>query len=201
MEKIDTILHYWFGNAEKTALPSEHRTWVWFSGDASLDAEIKRQFQDDVQQAISGAYDHWKETPRGLLALIILLDQFSRHIFRNTPMAFAQDAQALQLCLQGIEYSYDHELSLIERTFFYFPLMHAENHEMQTLSLRAYQILIAIAFSETRPLFQQFLDYAVHHNEYITRFGRFPYRNAILGRPSTEAELLFLKTASVTFLE
>jgi len=201
MERIETILHYWFGNAEKSALPSERRTWIWFSGDSSLDAEIKAQFQPDLQKAIRGSYDHWKETPRGFLALIILLDQFSRHIYRHTPKAFEQDSKALQLCLQGVEVSFDHQLSLMERVFFYFPLMHSENAEMQALSVRAYQILTAIAFSETRPLFQRFLDYAVSHSDHITRFGRFPHRNEILGRPSTDAELAFLKTASATFLE
>jgi uncharacterized protein (DUF924 family) len=201
MERIETILHYWFGNAEKTTLPSEHRTWMWFSGDASLDDEIKTQFQGDLNKAIHGGYNHWKETPRGFLALIILLDQFSRHIYRHTPKAFEQDKKALQLCLEGVELSYDHQLSLIERVFFYFPLMHSESLEMQTLSVRAYQILAAIAFAETRPLFQQFLDYALGHSEHIQRFGRFPHRNQTLGRPSTEVELAFLKTASTTFLE
>jgi uncharacterized protein (DUF924 family) len=201
MEQMEAILHYWFGNAEKTALPSEHRTWVWFSGDSSLDVEIKMKFQDDLQKAMDGGYDHWKQTPRGFLALIILFDQFSRHIFRHTPKAFEQDSKALQLCLQGVEFSYDHQLSLIERLFFYFPLMHAENPDMQALSVRAYQILTAIAFSETRPLFQKFLDYAISHSEQIARFSRFPHRNEILGRPSTDAELTFLKTASATFLD
>lgn len=201
MERIDSILHYWFGNAEKTTLPSEHRTWVWFSGDASLDAEIKAQFQTDLERAIAGKYDHWKTTPRGFLALIILFDQFSRHIYRHTPKAFEQDAKALQLCLEGVELAYDHQLSLMERVFFYFPLMHSESMEMQKLSVRAYQILASIAFSETRVLFQRFLDYALSHSEHVERFGRFPYRNEILGRPSTQAELSFLKTASTAFLD
>lgn len=201
MEKIETILHYWFGNAEKTALPSEHRIWIWFSGDPSLDTEIKDLFQEDLLKAEGGDYEHWQQTPRGSLALIVLLDQFSRHIYRNTPKAFEQDSKALHACLQGVEASYDHQLSLIERVFFYLPLMHSESPEMQILSVRAYQILAAIAFSETRPLFERFLDYAIRHHDHIVRFGRFPYRNEILGRTSTEAELLFLKTAGATFSE
>jgi uncharacterized protein (DUF924 family) len=201
MERIETVLHYWFGNAEKSTLPSEHRTWVWFSGDPGLDVEIKTQFGQDLQNAVQGQYEHWKETPRGLLALVILLDQFPRHIYRRTPKAFEQDAKALQLCLEGVERSYDHQLSLMERVFFYFPLMHSENPEMQALSVRAYQILTAIAFAETKPLFERFSGYATNHRDHIARFGRFPHRNEILGRPSTEAELAFLKTASAMFLE
>lgn len=120
MEKTESILHYWFGNAEKEALPSEHRSWVWFGEDASLDAEMKDLFEEDLLKAIQGDYEDWKQTPRGILALIILLDQFPRHIYRHTSKAFEHDNKALQGCLQGVEHSYDHQLSLIERVFFIF---------------------------------------------------------------------------------
>src|SRR5882762_6235373 len=103
MDRIETALHYWFGHVEETALPSEHRTWVWFSGDTLVDTEIKEKFSEDYQKALTGEHNDWQTTPHGLLAVIILLDQFSRHIHRNTAQAFAQDSKALELCLHGIE--------------------------------------------------------------------------------------------------
>src|SRR5690348_2435252 len=115
IDRIEAILHYWFGNAERTALPSEHRSWIWFSGDSAIDAEIKEQFQEDYTEAVQGNCHAWSKTPRGSLALIILLDQFSRHLYRHMPQAFEHDKKALEICLQGVEHSYDHQLSLIER--------------------------------------------------------------------------------------
>lgn len=191
--RVDTILHHWFGNAENTSFPSEERTAAWFGGDVETDKDIKRLFAADVIKAANGDYAEWEQIPRSLLALIILLDQFPRHLYRGAAGAFEHDSKALSLCLKGIEHSYDHELSLIERVFFYFPLMHSEDLEMQILSVRAYQMLAAISFPETRELFEKFLDYAIKHRELISRFGRFPYRNETLGRTSTAEELAFLK--------
>lgn len=198
-QQIDAILEYWFGHVEQTLLPSEHRTWVWFSGDPKVDAEIKEKFYDDFIKAARGDLTEWEQAPRGMLALIILLDQFSRHIYRHGPQAFEQDRKALELCLRGIELQHDHMLSLMERVFFYFPLMHSENPEMQSLSLRAYEMLLGLSFPETRPVFEKFLDYAIRHHEIISRFGRFPYRNETLGRASTHAELEFLKNTGSIF--
>jgi uncharacterized protein (DUF924 family) len=128
------------------------------------------------------------------LALIIIFDQFSRSIYRNSASAYAQDQKALSLCLNGIQKEYDHALSLIERVFFYLPLMHAESLEMQTTAVRAFQILVNLSFSETRSIYENFLDYAIKHYEVIRRFGRFPQRNISLARPSTPEEEEFLKT-------
>src|SRR5262249_54736054 len=148
---------------------------------------IKQKFYNDYIKAAQGDFIDWEQNPRSTLALIILFDQFSRHIYRNMPQSFEQDRKALDLCLRGIERQFDHMLSLMERVFFYFPLMHSENSEMQSLSLRAYEMLLTLSFQETRPIFEKFLDYAIRHHEIISRFGRFPYRNQILGRTSTPA--------------
>lgn len=194
MDRIEAILHYWFGHAEGVALPSEHRTWVWFSESSAVDLEIKAQFYKDFVKAVRGDYDDWMETSRGYLALIILFDQFSRHIYRHTAQAYNQDQRALELCLKGIDAQYDHRLSLIERAFFYFPLLHAEHAEMQALSIRAFEMLLSLSFPETRPMFERFLEYAVQHHEIILRFGRFPQRNEALGRASTPSELEYLSS-------
>lgn len=199
MDRIDEILQYWFGTIEETTIPSEHRTHIWFRGDPEVDKEIKEKFYGDFVKAVRGDYEDWKQTPRGCLALIILFDQFSRHIYRGTAQAFEQDHVALQLCLTGIDQQFDHRLSLIERVFFYFPLMHSENAEMQSLSLRAYEMLVNLSFPEARVAFEKFLDYAIKHNEIIARYGRFPYRNERLGRVSTPQEEEFIKNTGSLF--
>lgn len=199
MGRDEKILHYWFGHAEESALPSTHRTWVWFSADPVIDAEIKELFHEDYENAISDKYQDWEEAPHSTLALIVLLDQFSRHIYRHTAKAFAQDRKALDVCLHGIEKQHDHKLSLLERAFYYFPLMHSENSEMQSLSVRAFEMLLGLSFQETRPIFAKFLDYAIRHHEIISRFKRFPHRNEMLGRQSTEQELEFLKDTGNNF--
>lgn len=199
LEQIDEILHFWFGHAEGAALPSTHRTWVWFSGDPVNDAEIKEKFQKELEEAIAGKYDDWELNPRGSLALIVLFDQFSRNVYRHTHKSFDQDRQALEICLRGIERQHDHKLSLLERAFFYFPLMHSENQEMQNLSVRAFEMLLGLSFQETRPIFAKFLDYALRHREIISRFGRFPHRNEVLGRMSTPDEVEFLKDTGSSY--
>ncbi len=124
---------------------------------------------------------------------MILFDQFSRHIYRDMAKAYENDPKALELCLKGVEQQFDHHLSLIERVFFYFPLMHSESIDMQSLSVRAFQMLVNLSFPETRAIFEKFLEHAIKHYEVVNQFSRFPSRNRVLGRPSTEAEVEFLK--------
>ena len=124
--------------------------------------------------------------------LVILLDQFSRHIYRNKDGAYKQDEMALVTCVEGIAEEYDHELSLTERVFYYFPLLHAESLAYQERSVEAYQTLAELAFSETRVIYDSFLKFANHHYSIIQRYGRFPQRNNILKRKSTELELAYL---------
>lgn len=198
-DRIEEILSYWFGQVEDTMLPSAHRTEIWFGRKKETDEEIKLKFSEDYKKAVAGEYADWEQDPHGTLALIILFDQFSRHLFRQTGLAFGQDQKALDLCLQGIQKEFDHSLSLIERVFFYLPLEHAENLEMQTTSVRAFQILVNLSFPETRSIYENFLNYAIKHYEVIKRFGRFPHRNILLGRPSTAEEIEFLKTPGSSF--
>jgi uncharacterized protein (DUF924 family) len=192
-DKIQHILDFWFGNLEDANVPSTERTDLWFGADENVDKTIREIFFDDLQRAIQDEYIEWEETARGRLALIILLDQFSRSIYRNTPEAYSQDNKALALCLQGIQREQDHTLSLIERVFFYMPLEHAEKLEVQVRSVMAYQVLVDLSLPELVGVFQGFLNYAVWHYEIIRRFGRFPQRNAILGRDSTTEELEFTR--------
>lgn len=189
----DDVLKFWFGRVEETIVPTEHRAKIWFGEDAETDQEIKWRFTEQLTAAMTGKLDAWEKTPRGQLALIITLDQFSRHIYRGTPEAFAQDPKALAVCLAGMKVEADHHLSLIERVFYYFPLLHSEDIVYQDKSLKAYHALIDLAFSETRVIFDSFFKFANHHYSIVQRFGRFPQRNVALNRKSTQAELDFLK--------
>lgn len=187
------IIDYWFGRVEETVMPTSNRNRIWFNGGRVVDDEIKEKFGDDFDKAVLGEYDHWDATPRGSLALVIILDQFSRNIHRDTPMAFTQDQKALDVCVRGIERQFDHAISLIERAFYYMPFMHSESIDMQQTSMRAYKMLVDLSFPEARPTFENFFEYAVKHFEIIEKYGRYPYRNTILGRESTPEEVEYIE--------
>ena len=127
-----------------------------------------------------------------------MFDQFSRHVYRDTPLAFAQDDRALAICTKGIQQDAEHSLSLIERVFYYFPLLHSEQINYQEQAIKAYQMLAEMAFSETKVIYDSFVKFANHHHAIIQRFGRFPQRNAILGRVSTEKELAYLREVTTS---
>ena len=189
----EEILVFWFGRVEQTVVPTEHRARVWFGEDKKIDAEIQARFGMVLDDALAGRLKDWEKTPRGQLALIIVLDQFSRHIYRNSPEAFEQDGKALEVCLKGLREDADHSLSLIERVFYYFPLLHSEKLGHQEQSVRSYGTLVDLAFSETRVIFESFYKFANHHYSLIKRFGRFPQRNDALKRKSTTPEVEYLK--------
>lgn len=193
MNAYEDVLKFWFGRVEETIVPSENRARIWFGESPEVDAEIKEKFNTILQDCIQGKHVDWEKSPRGQLALVIILDQFSRHIYRDQPAAFAQDDYALSICTRGMTKQDDHHLSLIERVFYYFPLLHSEDLAYQEKSIGAYQALVELAFPETRVIYESFFKFANHHHTMIQRFGRFPQRNAILGRVSTEPEIQYLK--------
>ncbi len=190
--RIEGILSFWFEDSRSDPERALAMMARWFEPDPTFDAEIRDRFGSLYQEAVAGELSGWEQTARGSLALIILLDQFSRNIHRGRPQAFAQDAAAQRLCLDGIEQNLDEMLSPVERGFFYLPLQHAENAHLQDVSVQQYERLLQQCQSAWRPLAQGMLDYAREHRDIIRRFGRFPHRNAILGRQSTPAEQEFL---------
>ena len=195
MEPFEKIIKFWFGRVEETIVPSENRARIWFAESPDVDEEIRAKFHTELTSAIEGKCLDWELNPRGQLALIIILDQFSRHIYRDSSKAFAQDDYALGICTKGMEEQADHALSLIERVFYYFPLLHSENLDCQERSIRAYQMLVELAFPETQIVYESFFKFAKHHYGIIRRFGRFPQRNIVLGRESTEEEINYMKEA------
>jgi uncharacterized protein (DUF924 family) len=163
----------------------------WFTaGGTELDELIRTRFGAQVEAARRGALDHWAASPRGRLALIILLDQFPRHVYRNTPDAYASDAKALALAKQGIELRLDEQLTLAEQQFFYLPLMHAEDKGVQALSVER--------FTALRDAAEAVLGFALGHRDVVDRFGRFPHRNEVLGRASSADEKAFLASGENT---
>ncbi len=193
------ILDFWFGPAGSAAEIVGRQRKLWFGKSVANDQAVIDQFSDTLSAAAAGRLDHWATTPRGRLALLIVFDQFPHHIHRDHALAFATDPQALALCLDAIKASKDQQLTPIERVFLYLPLEHAESNDMQDLSLSLYEKLAREASPDERAIFDDFLKYALSHRDVVTRFGRFPHRNVILGRPSTDAELDFLKLPGSRF--
>jgi uncharacterized protein (DUF924 family) len=177
----DEVLDFWFAGG-----PDTHRK-EWFEKTAEFDATCKR-FADGLRDARAGAFDHWVETPRGTLALIILLDQFSRNLHRNSPEAFAADAKAREIARTALARGIDRMLGDVERMFIYLPFEHSEDLADQDQSVR---LFTALGEEMTR--------YAEDHRDVIRRFGRFPHRNAAFGRPSTPDELAYLAQPGAGF--
>jgi len=179
---IEELLKFWFEDIDHSQ---------WFRKDPDFDRELEQRFGDLLELAKSGQLDAWCSAPRGRLALIILLDQFSRNIYRETPLSFEADSKALELCVDGIQDGTDAELSSEQRSFFYLPLRHAEDLAMQQLGLAKTRELNAAGYGTDK--------YALNHLALVERFGRFPHRNSILGRPDTAEEEEYLKDGNAGF--
>lgn len=197
--EAESVLTFWFGTATDDTATAQTRRKLWWSKDAVVDSGMRARFSTLVSTAAAGDHDDWAETPQGRLALILLFDQFPRNIHRDTPQAFAHDARALQLALDGIATGADLALRPIERVFCYLPLEHAESMEMQERSVALFTALAAGMAEADRSTFAGYVDYAVRHRDVIHRFGRFPHRNRILGRASTTEEEQFLREPGSSF--
>ena len=188
------LLQFWFG-----LVPHDARaTWVtrrqrWFGKDAALDAEIGNRFRGLYDRAAGRALADWQRTRQGRLALIVLLDQCPRNMFRATRQAFATDGLALEEARAMVDAGDDLRLHAIERVFVYLPFEHAEDCAAQQRSVSLFTALRNAVSESERTLFDNFLGYAVRHRDVIASFGRFPHRNAALGRPSTPQEMAFLQ--------
>lgn len=190
----DQILTQWFGSARpRNAEALQHKA-QWFIKSPAFDEALRERFGVAVEAALGGALQHWAaQGPWQHLALVVLLDQFTRNIFRNTPKSFAGDPQALTLALQAMQSGADQQLPEVVRVFMYLPLEHAEDPVMQQRSVAAFEALHQAATdAELREYLAGSLDYAYRHQVVIEKFCRFPHRNAILGRASTDEEVAYL---------
>ena len=171
----NAILKFWFEEIEHSC---------WFRTDSKFDRDLEQRFGATLAEAKNDQLDQWCDSPQGFLALIIVLDQFSRNIYRESPESFEADAKALQLAVDGIEKAFDEPLTLEQRSFFYLPLRHAEDLEMQKLGLKKTREINAAGYGSDK--------YALNHLALIEKFGRFPHRNQVLGRSNTAEEEAYL---------
>lgn len=198
-ETIESVLLFWFGDSADDATVAARQAALWWQKRAETDATITSRFEDLVSRASAGELAQWSATPEGRLALIILLDQFPRNMYRNSPRAFACDPQARNLCLEGLQKGHDQRLRPIQRVFFYLPLEHAEDRALQARSVELFEALDVLTQGSGGANLASYAEFARQHQRIIERFGRFPHRNAILGRHSTVEEVAFLKTPGSSF--
>lgn len=199
MTQPATVLDYWFGEIAADGTVSEEKKALWFTKRDETDEDIRRRFGQDVELALAGRLDGWRETPSGTLALVLLLDQFTRNIFRDTPRAFAGDPQALAISLAAWDAGIVNSMRTLEQTFLSLPLEHAEDIAVQERSVAVFARILAEAPPALRETLESNHQYAVAHRDIVARFGRFPHRNAILGRPSTPEEVEFLTQPGSSF--
>jgi len=197
--RIDAVLDFWFKEKELTAPQIDGRMDVCFGTDSVFDEEIAREFANDVELASEGKLDHWAHEPKGRLALILLLDQFRRNIYRNSPEAFACDKAALKLCVEGAMEKKDKGLTPIQRAFFYMPLQHAESRKVQKKACSIFNRLAEVVTPTYRETFETMAQFAELHADIVERFGRFPHRNAILKRANTAEEDEYLSGYAPNF--
>lgn len=193
------LLEWWFGNAESSKEVAAQKGKLWFGKRDSQDLEARTRFADLVEQALAGGLTEWAQRPEGWLALVLLLDQLPRMIFRDSPRTYSGDARAQALVAQGIAADFDRQLRPIQRVFIYLVFEHCENLAVQNEAVSRYIDLLVQQPEQDRVLFTDYLDYAEQHQKVIAQFGRFPHRNAVLGRESTAEELEFLSKPGSRF--
>lgn len=203
--QAQAVLEFWFADSAQSAEALERRAQFWFGMGqsqaeiAAQDGVMRSRFAGLVEQAVRGELDSWAASPRGRLALILLLDQFPRNIHRGGGRAFSGDAAALALTCEGMQLGADRLLTGCERVFFYMPLQHAESVPLQEKAVEAFSSLVNETGEQERGFVEMCLPYALLHRDIIRRFGRFPHRNALLSRESTPAERAYLAADAPDF--
>lgn len=187
--RVTDVLEFWFG-APASGAPRA----IWFRKDSTFDAAVRTRFGSLLELGLAGGLREWDDRAEGRLARIVVLDQFTRNAFRDTPRAFAGDSLALEAACALVASGRDRQLGGLQRWFAYLPFEHAESLPMQQESLRLFEALAA-----EQPLRVDALEWARKHHAVIERFGRYPHRNAVLGRPSTPEELEFLAGPGSSF--
>lgn len=191
LPRAEAILDFWFGRPDAPDYGQPQK--YWFIKDPAFDEAIRQQFLADYQQAAEGRLNDWQAIPQTCLALLILLDQFPRNLFRGTPQMFATDAHARAVAHHALEQGFDRLLLPVQRWFVYLPFEHSEDLADQERSIALFGQLA------DHPDSAMAIDYAQRHYAVIQQFGRFPHRNAILGRDSTPAEAAFLQQPGSSF--
>ncbi|MEM7155458.1 MAG: DUF924 family protein [Myxococcota bacterium] len=196
---IEEILEYWFGTLEGPADLNAEKNSLWWAGGEHVDAEVRERFGALVEQACGGQLDHWQDTARGTLALVILLDQFTRNLRRGTAKAFESDGKAQGIVLAALDRGADTELKVIEQSFLCMPLMHAEDRDLARRCLEQFECIAERRAELGREDYPNFMPSAKTHADIVLRFGRYPHRNEIIGRDSTPEEIEFLADGGPSF--
>lgn len=191
-ERISAIIEFWFGADDLDPAEHERLAQRWFVRDPLFDAEIRFRFGGLLDPGLAGEFDVWAAQPRGRLALLLLLDQFPRNLYRDSPRAFAGDFKAQRIAVDGIAKGHDGVLPIRYRAFCYLPLEHAEDLTLQRRNVTLFTALAADPAAVPAARYAQYLDYAERHLDVIRRFGRFPHRNRLLGRATTADEQQYL---------
>ncbi|WP_109123663.1 DUF924 family protein [Dyella sp. C11] len=184
------VLDFWFEPASQA---------MWFDRSDAFDARVRERFGDTLEASLRGELDAWTQTPEGWLALLIVRDQFSRNLYREYARAWAGDEATQVIALDGMARGDDQRLTALQRVFAYMPLEHAESRVLQAHCVHLFERLVAGQPDGERPAMQHFLDFARKHHDVVARFGRFPHRNAVLGRPDTPEEKTYLATPGSGF--
>ncbi|MCD6055559.1 MAG: hypothetical protein K0R12_521 [Gammaproteobacteria bacterium] len=191
------ILSFWFGDPNQADIPTPERTALWFGIGKKSDDLVNDLCSPITHAILQEQHREWLAHPEGRLALIVVLDQFVPRIFREDVRAFSAEQKALNLCLEGMQCDDDQRLTLMERAFFYMPMVHVEDLHIQKNALLAYETLVNLSMPELVNIFKSFYDYAYEHYKLIVKFHRFPQRNMLLGRDSTPEEKAFLEAMHV----
>jgi uncharacterized protein (DUF924 family) len=186
--QINEVLEFWFADRDLSEPTLDSRMTRWFNSDDKFDAELADRFTSLAKQALTEELDDWAEQPLGRLALILLLEQFPRRLYKDSPDAFQGDRKAMKLCQQGVANDAYRELNAVQQLFFFMPLQRAESIKIQQTSVKIYNALSSNVSSTLRDTFETVAHFAELRRDVIAKFGRFPHRNAPLGRSNTGAE-------------
>ena len=193
------ILDFWFSGTQLDSPQLDSRMDRWFGNDPDLDEEIRTEFGPLIEMAAAGELNDWAASPHGRLTLIILLDQFPRNVYRGTAEAFTHDKQALKLAIEGTMAGDHKALNPVERMFFFMPLQHSESLKIQEKSVGIFKALAETVPGTLHETFLVCAQFAELHRDIIAEFGRFPHRNAVLGRPNSNAEAAYLAADNPAF--
>lgn len=196
---MDEVLSFWFGELDEHGLASEDTTKRWWRKDAAFDEQIRARFEALHRAVLAGEREDWLDSARGRLATLIVLDQLSRNMFRDSARAFAADGQALEIALGGIDQGMDRTLPVAQRAFFYLPLMHSEDLDTQQRCVALFEALHAELDGTAREQIAANLDFACKHRDIVASWGRFPHRNEVLSRESSAEERAFLEQPGSSF--
>jgi uncharacterized protein (DUF924 family) len=195
----EAILDFWFGDSLRSSGAVAERVGLWFAANAEFDREIGNRFASLPERALCGEFDAWLRRSESALALILILDQFSRNLFRDSAGAFMFDAKARETAAVSLDAGFQDELEAIQAVFLYLPFEHSEEAADQERSVTLFEQLVSRAPPGLERTFQNFADHARRHRDVVQRFGRFPHRNAVLGRHSSPEELDYLDSGGESF--